>query len=218
MEIRPVIIANFLPLRFAQTVLVPLAVLLALALNAHADSQNFACRLVAGALERTQHTVRYDGSYHRIAYPNGDVPDNIGVCTDLIIRAYRSVGIDLQRLVHEDMRRAFSAYPDYWGLQAPDPNIDHRRVPNLQAFFQRNGHTLPISDNPADYRCADIVIWRLPNNLPHIGIVTDIPAPAGMCPMVVHNIGAGPQLEDVLFHFEITGHFRYDGDRKPPEG
>jgi uncharacterized protein YijF (DUF1287 family) len=160
-------------------------------------------RLIAAALEQTRSRVTYDGSYRRIGYPGGDVPPSIGVCTDVVIRAYRKLGVDLQVKVHEDMRRAFRAYPQSWGLPAPDPNIDHRRVPNLQTFFRRAGAELVVSRDPEDYRPGDLVTWRLPGNLPHIGITTGERSPAGI-PLVVHNIGRGPELEDVLFSFPIT--------------
>ncbi len=125
-------------------------------------------------MERTRHTVVYDGSYYRIPYPGGDVPDNVGVCTDVVIRSYRALGIDLQELVHKDMTAHFDKYPSkrIWGLSRPDPNIDHRRVPNLQVFFERNGISLPVTGKAADYLPGDIVTWMLPGNLPHIGIVT----------------------------------------------
>jgi len=167
--------------------------------------------LVEAALERTMHQVRYDGSYHTIAYPNGDVPGDVGVCTDVVIRAYRSLGIDLQRLVHEDMAENFDLYPSkrIWGLKRPDTNIDHRRVPNLQVFFQRHGKELPIWQSTEVFLPGDVVTWMLPGNLPHIGIVTDKVDPLTKNPMVVHNIGNGPKLEDMLFAYEITGHYRY---------
>ena len=164
--------------------------------------------LVAAAMEQTRHQVIYDGSYRAIPYPNGDVPANIGVCTDVIIRAYRAVGVDLQRLVHEDMRRAFASYPHLWGLQRPDRNIDHRRVPNLQTFFTRRNAALPRSRDAADYEAGDLVTWMLPGSLPHIGIVSSTRASSGRL-MLVHNIGRGPQLEDVLFAYDVTGHYRY---------
>ncbi len=181
-----------------------------LSLNAHADTDNFSQRLVAAALERTKYQITYDGAYVDIPYPNGDVPDDTGVCTDVVIRSYRALGIDLQQLVHEDMTDAFSRYPTerIWGLSRPDTNIDHRRVPNLQTFFTRHGESLPITDVASNYQPGDLVTWMLPGNLPHIGIVTDRIAPNGN-PMIVHNIGAGPQLEDMLFVFEITGHYRF---------
>ncbi len=141
------------------------------------------------------------------------MPDNIGVCTDVVIRAYRAaLGVDLQKLVHEDMSRAFAEYPAIWGLQRPDANIDHRRVPNLETFFARHGETPPVSSNPDDYRPGDLVTWRIPGNLPHIGIVTDRRSADGKRPLIVHNIGRGPRLEDMLFDYRISGHFRY-----PPE-
>lgn len=174
-------------------------------------TDDFRDRLLEAAVERVGHHVVYDGSYRRIAYPNGDVPRDIGVCTDLVIRAYRGVGIDLQQLVHEDMTENFEAYPRLWGLDRPDPNIDHRRVPNLQAFFERHGQLLPVSSNPDDYAGGDIVTWLLPGNLPHIGIIAGGRSRDGLRPLVVHNIGRGPQIEDMLFDFEITGHYRFGG-------
>lgn len=174
-------------------------------------AETFAQTLVAAAIARTQHEVRYDGSYRSIPYPNGDVPGDIGVCTDVIIRSYRALGIDLQVLVHEDMSSHFDLYPSQriWGLSGPDSNIDHRRVPNLQTFFARHGKVLPISPEPGEYAAGDIVTWMLPGNLPHIGIVTATVSDASGNPLVVHNIGAGPMLEDRLFAYEITGHYRY---------
>jgi uncharacterized protein YijF (DUF1287 family) len=168
----------------------------------------YARRLVAAALEQTRTSVTYDGAYRRIAYPGGDVPASIGVCTDVVIRAYRKLGVDLQVKVHEDMRRSFSAYPRSWGLSSPDSNIDHRRVPNLQAFFRRSGAGLAVARDPASYRAGDLVTWMLPRNLPHIGIVATERSPAGV-PLVVHNIGRGPELEDTLFAYPITGHYRF---------
>jgi len=171
----------------------------------------FTRKLVDAALERTDHRVTYDGSYRQIGYPAGDVPDDIGVCTDLVIRAYRALGIDLQKEVHEDMSRNFSAYPNHWAQSRPDRNIDHRRVPNLQVFFSRNGATLSNSIDPSEYRGGDLVTWMLPGNLPHIGIVVDQRSTDGKRPLIVHNIGAGPKREDRLFDFPITGHYRYPG-------
>lgn len=171
-------------------------------------SEATAERLVAAALDQTRSRVTYDGAYRRIPYPGGDVPASIGVCTDVVVRAYRKLGVDLQVNVHEDMRRAFRAYPPLWGLRAPDPNIDHRRVPNLQTFFRRAGAELAVTRDPSAYKAGDLVTWMLPRNLPHIGIVTAERSPAGV-PLVVHNIGRGPELEDILFGFPITGHFRY---------
>ena len=165
-------------------------------------------QLVAAAVAQTRTPVTYDGSYRRIPYPGGDVPETIGVCTDVVIRAYRRIGVDLQVGVHEDMTRAFAAYPRLWGMSRPDRNIDHRRVPNLQTFFRRAGAQLPTSRDPAAYRAGDLVTWMLPGNLPHIGVVIDRRAPGGT-PLVVHNIGRGPEIEDILFRYPITGHYRY---------
>ncbi|EPP4298163.1 DUF1287 domain-containing protein [Vibrio cholerae] len=181
-------------------------------LSASVSAGNSLSDLVEAAKERTKHTVIYDGSYIKIVYPNGDVPSSIGVCTDVIIRSYRKLGVDLQVLVHEDMRDNFSLYPSsrIWGLSKPDRNIDHRRVPNLQVFFKRHGQSLPISDEGLAYKAGDIVTWMLPGNLPHIGIVTNDLSQDGKRPLIVHNIGSGPVLEDMLFDFKITGHFRYE--------
>ena len=175
------------------------------------EAGTFSGRLVEAARERTTHRVTYDGSYRRIDYPGGDVPDEIGVCTDVVIRSYRALGIDLQQLVHEDMRAYFSKYPANWGLRGTDRNIDHRRVPNLRRFFERHGRSLPVSDEPADYRPGDLVTWMLPRNLPHIGIVVDRRSADDVRPLIVHNIGGGPRAEDMLFDFPITGHYRYSG-------
>lgn len=171
--------------------------------------------LVAAALERTTHSIRYDGSYFAILYPGGDVPADVGVCTDVVIRAYRATGIDLQQLVHEDMSENFQLYPSkrIWGLQKPDSNIDHRRVPNLQVFFKRQGTELPVSDRADAFLPGAIVTWMLPGNLPHIGIISDKIDPSSGRRMVVHNIGAGPKLEDMLFNYPITGHYQYFPER-----
>ena len=178
----------------------------------HAGFAEFSDRaLVVAAMERLNHSVRYDGSYRLIDYPGGDVPGDTGVCTDVIIRSYRSIGIDLQKLVHEDMQKAFDHYPSkrIWGLDSTDKNIDHRRVPNLQTFFTRHGKKLAITDNASDYAPGDVVTWMLPGNLPHIGIVTDVYDQQTQQPLVVHNIGSGPQLENMLFDYPVTGHYRY---------
>jgi len=165
--------------------------------------------VVKAAMERTRHRVIYDGSYRAIDYPGGDVPGHIGVCTDVVIRAFRKAGIDLQKEVHEDMQTAFSEYPSHWGLKRPDANIDHRRVPNLQVYFKRHGQVLPVSSDARDYQPGDLVTWVIPGNLPHIGIVVTQRSPDAKRPMIVHNIGRGPQMEDMLFSFPITGHYRY---------
>jgi hypothetical protein len=181
-----------------------------IALSASARTQSFAESLAAAAMERTRHSVRYDGSYRSIPYPGGDVPAATGVCSDVVIRAYRSVGIDLQLRVHEDMSRQFDAYPDYWGLRRPDPNIDHRRVENMRVFFRRRGRALPVTSDAARFRPGDLVTWRVGGHLPHIGIIVDRRSEDGSRPLVVHNIGRGPKLEDALFAYPITGHYRYE--------
>lgn len=169
-----------------------------------------AIRLVEAARAQIGTTLHYDGSYQRLAYPNGDLPAERGVCTDVVIRALRTAhDVDLQRLVHRAMRDNFAHYPQLWGLQRPDRNIDHRRVPNLQTFFRDNGWALPVSNNSADYRPGDIVTSLLPPHLPHIMIVSDRRSPAGR-PLVIHNIGAGTREEDRLFDYPLTGHYRLD--------
>lgn len=169
-------------------------------------------RLSYAALDRLRHRVVYDGRYVPISYPNGDVPANMGVCTDTVIRSYRRLGVDLQRLVHEDMSRNFYSYPNLtkWGLKAPDSNIDHRRVHNLKAFFTRHGARVPVTGNPADYRPGDVVTWSLGGDQEHIGIVVNRKSSADPNRyMIVHNIGEGEKMEDVLFAMPITGHYRY---------
>jgi uncharacterized protein YijF (DUF1287 family) len=166
-------------------------------------------KVVAAAREQIGVTVIYDGSYRRLAYPGGDVPMERGVCTDVLIRAFRGAGVDLQVLVHEDMARTFDEYPHVWGLSRPDANIDHRRVPNLVVFFRRHGRSLRPSADPRDYLPGDIVVWRLPSGVPHIGLVSPARAPGTDRPLVIHNIGQGTREEDVLFAYDITGHFRY---------
>lgn len=180
-----------------------------------AARQELQKKLVAAAEERTHHAVRYDPAYVRIPYPGGDVPEDTGVCTDEIIRSYRAVGIDLQKEVHEDMEKNFSLYPRQrrWLARGPDTNIDHRRVPNLMVFFSRKGESLAITRDAADYLPGDIVTWDLGGGIPHIGIVVDEKSAEGGRHLLVHNIGQGPQREDVLFAWRITGHYRYYGPR-----
>jgi uncharacterized protein YijF (DUF1287 family) len=178
--------------------------------------QDFLRRLVSSATERTNHTVRYDPAYVHMPYPGGDVPANTGVCTDEVIRSYRAVGVDLQKEVHEDMVQNYAAYPRKWKwiLGRPDSNIDHRRVPNLMVFFQRKGESLPTSTRAEDYSPGDIVTYDLGRNVPHIGIVVDRKGASGHY-MIEHNIGQGPRIEDVLFNWKITGHYRYYGQNYP---
>jgi uncharacterized protein YijF (DUF1287 family) len=178
--------------------------------------QEFLKRLVAAAIERTHHTVRYDPSYVGIPYPGGDVPADTGVCTDEVIRAYRAVGVDLQKEVHEDMKHNFSAYSRAGSTRAtrPDANIDHRRVPVLMVFFARHGEVLKITNRTEDYAPGDLVMWDLGGNMTHIGIVVDQRSEASGRYRVVHNIGLGPRMEDVLFDWKIIGHYRYFGPQR----
>ncbi|WP_026942815.1 DUF1287 domain-containing protein [Hellea balneolensis] len=165
--------------------------------------------LVAAAQDRLKEKVIYNGAYMRLDYPGGDVPANIGVCTDVIIRSYRAAfGFDFQKAVHEDMKANFSAYPKNWGLKRTDRNIDHRRVPNLETYLKRQGASLGISRKAKDFKPGDIVSWRIAGRLPHIGIVSDRRARDGN-PLIIHNVGAGPQEENVLFAYKMTGHFRF---------
>lgn len=166
-------------------------------------------QLADSSLTLVNSQIVYDGSYFSIAYPNGDVPQNIGVCTDVVIRLYRKMGIDLQELVHEDMRQNFSLYPKTWGLKVPDKNIDHRRVPNLMTFFSRKGTTLTLSSRSQDYLPGDIVCWKLSNGLTHIGVISSQKSADKQRYLMLHNIGAGQVLEDCLFSFKIIGHYRY---------
>lgn len=161
-------------------------------------------------------TLIYDGSYQRLDYPGGDVPIERGVCTDVVVRAYRRLGVDLQQRVHEDMRSHFSVYPGNWGLRRPDRNIDHRRVPNLATYFSRHGQSLGIRGVDADFLPGDLVTWRLSNGLPHIGIVSERLAESGR-PLILHNIGAGAREEDVLREYTLTGHYRYRPDPLPAQ-
>jgi uncharacterized protein len=173
------------------------------------NPKDFAERLSDAALSLTKDNVNYDPAYFKINYPNGDVPKDKGVCTDVVIRAYRKLGIDLQQRVHEDMVKNFGKYPKNWGLRKPDTNIDHRRVPNLQVFFKRFGTTYVVTDNPAHYKTGDLVTWMIGQKLPHIGIVTSKKSQDGKRSLIVHNVGDGQVLEDCLFSYTITGHYRY---------
>ncbi len=175
-----------------------------------ADAQ--AVKIVHAARKQIGKTTSYDPAYRGIPYPNGDVPLAIGVCSDVVVRAFRGAGLDLQKSVHEDMTRNFGAYPKNWGLNKPDSNIDHRRVPNLQTFLDRKGCKLPITDTPGSYHPADIVVWRLENNLLHIGIVSDRSNKQSI-PLIIHNIGAGAQEEDLLFRNKIIAHYRWRTNR-----
>jgi len=165
-------------------------------------------KVVDSAIEQTRQTFEYDPSYAKLDYPNGDVPLERGVCADVIVRAFRNAGTDLQKEVHEDMTRHFSAYPAKWGARKPDKNIDHRRVPNLMTLFERKSKSVPITRNASDYLPGDVVAWELDNHLLHIGLVTDAVTGGTQNYLVVHNIGAGAKLEDVLMGWKIIGHYR----------
>lgn len=174
------------------------------------EPTGFVKALSDAALDQTKHAVRYDGSYRVISYPGGDVPADTGVCTDVVIRSYRMLGIDLQKTVHEEMISNFEVFPKKWRLKEPDTNIDHRRVPNLQVFFSRRGIVLPITKSAQNYQPGDIVTWSVWTR-PHIGLVVDRISPDGKRFMIVHNIGRGQELEDMLFSYPMTGHYRYYG-------
>jgi len=174
-------------------------------------AKNFAEKLSNAAISIIDPSIDYDPAYFSIEYPNGDVPKNKGVCTDVIIRSYRKLGIDLQKEVHEDMIENFSKYPNLekWGMTKTDTNIDHRRVPNLEIFFERNGQKLSVTQDPKDYKTGEIVTWLINNKLPHIGIVTSKKSSDGKRNLIVHNVGNGQVLQDCLFEYKIVGHYRY---------
>lgn len=167
-------------------------------------------RLADSTLTLTKQVVLYDPTYFQLNYPNGDVPSDRGVCTDVVIRAYRKLGIDLQKEVHEDMKTNFAKYPKIWGLSHPDKNIDHRRVPNLMTFFSKFGIVKPITKIAKDYLPGDIVCWNLGGAVTHIGIVSKKKSADGQRYLMVHNIGSGQVLEDCLFNYKIIGHYRYE--------
>lgn len=167
-------------------------------------------KMLESAVEQTTVTKSYDGAYVVLPYPNGDVPVETGVCTDVVIRAFRRAGMDLQKEVHEDMRANFELYPKKWGLPAPDTNIDHRRVPNLQTFFSRKGKALEITRNPADYKPGDVVSWDIDGKgMTHIGLVSNLWNEKTKRFLIIHNIGSGTKTDDALFAWKITGHYRY---------
>jgi uncharacterized protein YijF (DUF1287 family) len=171
---------------------------------------SFEEKLSNAAISIIDESIVYTPDYVSIKYPNGDVHRKTGVCSDVIIRAYRKLGIDLQKEVHEDMKANFSKYPTKWGLKKTDTNIDHRRVPNLEVFFERKGKKLPVTNNSNDYKTGEIVTWMIGGKLPHIGIITNKKTSDGKRPMIVHNVGGGQVLEDCLFSYEIVGHYKYE--------
>lgn len=188
-----------------------LSIFLLLPLLSYSQEKDFYQKLSDAAVSIIDRTIIYDPAYTRISYPNGDVEKGKGVCTDVVIRAYRKLGIDLQKEIHEDIKANFSLYPNKknWGLKSPDRNIDHRRVPNQQVFFSRKGTVLPITKDKQDYNPGDIVTWNLGGGITHVGIVIDQMARSGKAPLVVHNIGGGQVAQDILFKYTITGHYRY---------
>lgn len=188
---------------------ISLIFILVLIIGSAAGQTNFYIQLADSALVLTKQRVTYDPAYRVIDYPNGDVPVDKGVCTDVIIRAYRKLGIDLQKEVHEDMKSNFDKYPKNWGLAGTDKSIDHRRVPNLMTFFTRHGTIKNISDNPNDYQPGNIVCWNLGGGTTHIGMVSRKKSTDGQRYLIVHNIGGGQVLEDCLFSYRIIGHYRY---------
>lgn len=178
-------------------------------IQVHGQSEVTPSAIAEAALQLTEQEVTYDPSYFSIPYPNGDVPKDKGVCTDVAIRTYRLLGIDLQQRVHLDMKANFNKYPTIWGLTKTDTNIDHRRVPNLMKFFERNGNQLPITQNASNYKPGDIVCWNLGGNITHIGIVSNQKTWNGKRYKIIHNIGSGQVVEDILFQFKIIGHYQY---------
>lgn len=183
----------------------------ALTSTANQTTKTFEEKLSDAAISIIDPTIEYDPAYFSIAYPNGDIPKNKGVCTDVIIRSYRKLGIDLQKEVHEDMIANFSEYPNLekWGMTKTDPNIDHRRVPNLEVFFERKGQKLLVNQDPSIYKTGEIVTWMINEKLPHIGIVTDKKSRDRKRNLIVHNVGNGQVLEDCLFAYKIVGHYKY---------
>lgn len=166
-------------------------------------------QMLDGAIAQAGVTTGYDPAYVALEYPGGDVDEKTGVCSDVVVRAFRKAGIDLQKEVHEDMKAARSEYPTKWGANSPDKNIDHRRVLNLMKYFERRGKSLPISDDAADYQPGDIVAWELSSGIDHIGIVTNMISDSDKRLLIVHNIGAGTRIEDVLLAWTIKGHYRF---------
>jgi uncharacterized protein len=179
-------------------------------INIACAQTSFQFKLADSALILTKQKVEYDPAYYRLEYPMGDVPFDKGVCTDVVIRAYRKVGIDLQKEVHEDMTTNFDNYPNNWGLSGTDKNIDHRRVPNLMVYFSRFGEVLPISENPNDFKPGEIICWNLGGNITHIGLIVNEKSADNKRYLIVHNIGCGQVLADCLFEYEIIGHYQFE--------
>mgnify|MGYP000252259047 CR=1 FL=1 len=186
-----------------------LPVVVLLLLSSYRTPERFHDRLSSAAIAIIDPSIQYDPSYRQIGYPGGDVPPGTGVCTDVVIRAYRKLGIDLQVEVHNDMLVNFHVYPHIFGLNRTDSNVDHRRVPNLMVFFKRKGESLPCTRNIVDYHPGDLVCWNLYGGVNHIGIVVNKMSADGQRYLVVHNIGSGQVMEDVLFNYKIIGHYSY---------
>ena len=182
--------------------------------NIYAQESDLIEKMMENCILQTKLTKYYDSSYVKLDYPMGDIDIERGVCTDVIIRAFRAVDIDLQKEIHEDMKANFSQYPNNWGLKKPDSNIDHRRVANIATYMKRNKKELKIPQGEKVYKPGDIVTWKLPNNSDHIGLVSDVLVEGTKRFNICHNIGNGTMLEDILFEFQITGHFRYFQDEK----
>lgn len=179
--------------------------------SAYAESEKHVQLLIENAREQIGKTIKYDGSYQKISYPGGDIEADRGVCTDVIIRTYRTIGFDLQKLIHKDMKSNFNLYPSkrLWGLNQTDTNIDHRRVPNMMTFFQRHGQSLSTDLSSSGLEPGDLLTWNLPGKLPHIGLVSDQKTADNSRYLIIHNIGKGTQEEDIIEQFELTGHYRY---------
>lgn len=192
-------------IRARATIIPPPTIAKPLPANASPQLKQF----IDAAVEQSKITTGYDPSWVKIDYPNGDVPAETGVCSDVIVRAFRKAGIDLQKEVHEDMIRAWANYPKKWGAKGTDTSIDHRRVLNLMTWLNRQGKSLPITQDRTNYRPGDVVAWDLGNGLEHIGILTNVSSEADQHYLIVHNIGAGARIEDVLLSWKIVGHYRY---------
>jgi uncharacterized protein YijF (DUF1287 family) len=191
--------------RNSLTVIPPPTIAKPLPANASPQLKQF----IDAAIEQSKVTTGYDPSWVKIDYPNGDVPAETGVCSDVVVRAFRKAGIDLQKEVHEDMTHAWSDYPKKWAAKGTDTSIDHRRVLNLMTWFNRQGKSLPVTEDRADYLPGDVVAWDLSDGLEHIGILTNVSSEADQHYLIVHNIGAGARIEDVLLAWKIVGHYRY---------
>ncbi len=211
-ERKPNLLFDILKLRVNKTLPMRIAiqlffcVIMTFSTPAGYQSEDIHIKIAQAALDQVGVTTVYAPGYVRLHYPGGDILRDHGVCSDIVIRALRHIGIDLQKEVHEDMAKHFKEYPKFWNMKVPDSNIDHRRVPNLMKYFQRCGKALRLS---SEYRPGDIVAWQLEYGLFHIGIVSTEIVPQMQRYFMVHNIGAGAQKEDVLYKFKVIGHYRW---------